>query len=46
MSALWKACSEGDLQNVHDLLREASSIDIEIKGAVGHLIPVFALSHV
>lgn len=32
VSALWKACSEGDLDSVVELLKEASSIDIEIKG--------------
>jgi ankyrin repeat protein len=32
VSPLWKACSAGDLQNVIELLKEASSIDIEIKG--------------
>jgi hypothetical protein len=32
VSPLWKACSEGHLENVLDLLKEASSVDIEIKG--------------
>lgn len=34
VSVLWKACSEGDLENVHESLKEASAIDIEIKGMV------------
>jgi hypothetical protein len=34
VSALWKACSEGDLENVHGSLKEASAVDIEIKGTV------------
>lgn len=33
VSALWKACSEGNLEDVLELLKEATSIDIEIKGA-------------
>lgn len=33
VSDLWKACSEGDLQKVHELLVEVSIADIEIKGA-------------
>lgn len=37
VSLLWKACSEGDLQNVHELLKEATSVDIEIKGS--HYFP-------
>ena len=32
VSALWKACSEGDLTNVHEFLKDASVVDIEIKG--------------
>ena len=32
VSPLWKACSEGDLQNVQDLLNDATIVDIEIKG--------------
>jgi hypothetical protein len=32
VSALWKACSDGDLENVHQSLKEASVVDIEIKG--------------
>jgi hypothetical protein len=34
VSALWKACSDGDLENVHETLKEASLVDIEIKGMV------------
>jgi hypothetical protein len=33
VSTLWKACSEGDLVSVHEFLKEASVVDIEIKGA-------------
>jgi len=29
---LWKACAEGDLENVHRLLKDASTLDIEIRG--------------
>lgn len=32
VSALWKACSVGDLENVLDLLKEVATVDIEIKG--------------
>jgi hypothetical protein len=32
VSALWKACSVGDLENVLDLLKDDASVDIEIKG--------------
>jgi hypothetical protein len=32
VSALWKACSEGDLVNVQEILKEASTVDVEIKG--------------
>ncbi|CCM04200.1 uncharacterized protein FIBRA_06366 [Fibroporia radiculosa] len=35
VSALWKACSEGNLENVHELLKEASSADIEDKDPTG-----------
>ncbi|KAH9951023.1 hypothetical protein B0H21DRAFT_859868 [Amylocystis lapponica] len=35
VSALWKACSEGDLENVLELLNGASSVDIEIKDHTG-----------
>lgn len=37
VSTLWKACSEGNLENVHELLKEASSVDIETKGASARL---------
>jgi ankyrin repeat protein len=32
VSALWKACAEGDLEKVHQLLKDASTLDIEIRG--------------
>jgi hypothetical protein len=32
VSSLWKACSEGDLQRVQELLVESSGVDIEVKG--------------
>jgi hypothetical protein len=32
VSALWRACSEGNLENVFQLLKDASTVDIEIKG--------------
>lgn len=35
VSTLWKACSEGNLENVHELLKEASSVDIETKDHTG-----------
>ncbi|KZT75088.1 hypothetical protein DAEQUDRAFT_761050 [Daedalea quercina L-15889] len=35
VSALWKACSEGNLENVNELLREASSTEIETKDQDG-----------
>ncbi|KAF8641050.1 hypothetical protein AX17_000694 [Amanita inopinata Kibby_2008] len=35
VSPLWKACSEGDLEKARDLLREASSVDIELKDHTG-----------
>ncbi|KAL0951467.1 hypothetical protein HGRIS_008155 [Hohenbuehelia grisea] len=35
VSALWKACSEGNLETVQQLLRDASSVDIEIKDHTG-----------
>ena len=38
VSALWKACSEGDLENVHESLKEASGVDIEIKGMVSYTV--------
>jgi len=33
VSPLWKACSDGDIQKVHELLNEPSAVDIELKGA-------------
>lgn len=33
VSALWKACSDGDLVTVQEILKDASVVDIEIKGA-------------
>ncbi|KZT05834.1 uncharacterized protein LAESUDRAFT_743609 [Laetiporus sulphureus 93-53] len=30
VSPLWKACSEGNLENVNELLKEASTADIEV----------------
>ncbi|KAF8078821.1 hypothetical protein FPV67DRAFT_81025 [Lyophyllum atratum] len=35
VSALWKACSAGDLQVVHDLLKDATTVDIEVKDHTG-----------
>ncbi|KAF9015578.1 hypothetical protein BDQ17DRAFT_1341310 [Cyathus striatus] len=35
VSPLWKACSEGDLQKVNDLLNDASTLDIELKDHTG-----------
>ncbi|PCH33896.1 hypothetical protein WOLCODRAFT_160435 [Wolfiporia cocos MD-104 SS10] len=35
VSALWKACSEGNLDNVQEILKEASSVDLEIKDHTG-----------
>jgi hypothetical protein len=32
VSLLWKACSEGDLQKVQELLEEVNGVDIELKG--------------
>lgn len=32
MSTLWRACSEGNLVVVLELLQDASSVDVEIKG--------------
>ena len=32
VSPLWKACSEGNLENVAELLKEATPVDIEVKG--------------
>lgn len=38
VSTLWKACSEGDIVSVHEFLRDASVVDIEIKGALRSLL--------
>ncbi|KAH6916923.1 hypothetical protein BKA70DRAFT_1417707 [Coprinopsis sp. MPI-PUGE-AT-0042] len=35
VSALWKACSDGDLEQVRALLAEATPIDVEIKDHTG-----------
>ncbi|TFK36906.1 hypothetical protein BDQ12DRAFT_686069 [Crucibulum laeve] len=35
VSALWKASSEGDLEMVHQLLNEASAVDVELKDHTG-----------
>ncbi|KAJ7596820.1 hypothetical protein C8J56DRAFT_918410 [Mycena floridula] len=35
VSALWKACSEGRLQDVQELLTEATGVDIEVKDHTG-----------
>jgi hypothetical protein len=32
VSLLWKACSEGDLEKVQELLKEPNGVDIELKG--------------
>lgn len=32
VSALWKACAEGDLEKVQALFNEPSTPDVEIKG--------------
>lgn len=32
VSPLWKACSDGNLDHVAEMLKEATSVDIEIKG--------------
>ncbi len=34
VSNLWKACSEGRLDDVNDLLANATSLDIEVKGTL------------
>lgn len=34
VSPLWKACADGDVNNVDDLLKDATSVDIEIKGGL------------
>lgn len=48
ISALWKACAEGDLENVHQLLKDASPLDIEIKdhNGVTPLIEAIRNGHV
>lgn len=33
VSALWKAAADGDLNHIHELLKDASHVDIEVKGA-------------
>ncbi|KAI0348342.1 hypothetical protein BDW22DRAFT_78702 [Trametopsis cervina] len=35
VSALWKACSDGDLEKVHELLNEASQADLEVQDHAG-----------
>ncbi|KAJ7246283.1 hypothetical protein B0H12DRAFT_763497 [Mycena haematopus] len=35
VSALWKACSQGDLESVNQILSTADSVDIEIKDHTG-----------
>ncbi|KZP25404.1 hypothetical protein FIBSPDRAFT_1041544 [Athelia psychrophila] len=35
VSALWKACSDGDLVTVQEILKDASVVDIEIKDHTG-----------
>ncbi|RPD81882.1 hypothetical protein L226DRAFT_541496 [Lentinus tigrinus ALCF2SS1-7] len=35
VSPLWKACSEGDLENVAELLKETTPVDIEVKDHTG-----------
>ncbi|KAF5385164.1 hypothetical protein D9615_001348 [Tricholomella constricta] len=35
VSALWKACSAGELEAVQDLLKEATNVDIEVKDHTG-----------
>jgi ankyrin repeat protein len=34
VSALWKACSDGDIESVHEFLKNATAVDIEIKGMI------------
>ncbi|KAF8575031.1 hypothetical protein K439DRAFT_1641704 [Ramaria rubella] len=38
VSSLWKACQDGDVQRVDDLLAD-NSVDIEIKGEPLHSLP-------
>ncbi|KAI0721399.1 hypothetical protein C8T65DRAFT_735406 [Cerioporus squamosus] len=35
VSPLWKACSEGSIENVVELLKEATPVDIEVKDHTG-----------
>ncbi|KAI9060548.1 hypothetical protein FKP32DRAFT_1613539 [Trametes sanguinea] len=35
VSPLWKACSEGNLENVVELLKDATPVDIEVKDHTG-----------
>lgn len=42
VSALWKACSEGHLDSVADLLKEATPVDIEVKGKPLPRLPHFS----
>ncbi|KAG5647545.1 hypothetical protein DXG03_008898 [Asterophora parasitica] len=35
VSALWKACSAGEVEAVRDLLKEATNVDIEVKDHTG-----------
>jgi hypothetical protein len=32
VSALWKACADGDLQRTNELLADATALDVELKG--------------
>ena len=32
VSSLWKACAEGDLDRVSELLNDGQAVDIEVKG--------------
>jgi len=34
VSALWKACADGDLQRTNELLAEATALDVELKGPI------------
>lgn len=42
VSALWKACSDGDAAKVTELLNDGSQVDLEIKGAFAILVINFA----
>ncbi|KAI0756759.1 hypothetical protein C8Q80DRAFT_53991 [Daedaleopsis nitida] len=35
VSSLWKACSDGNLENVAELMKDATQIDIEVKDHTG-----------